>query len=70
LLTIVPPNTKSNIKLAKLRLLRGLWISKFDFGVSSDVFIEAIHMFEEVTGETVNYFGTNCMLEVGSNFLR
>jgi hypothetical protein len=27
-------------------------------------------MFEEITGEPVNYFGTNCMLEVGSNFLR
>jgi hypothetical protein len=58
------------IKVAKLQLLKGLWISKFGFEKSIDELVEAYHLFTECIGEEKNYFGANCQLEIGSNYLR
>ncbi len=45
-------------------------MSKFNFDKSSEELLEAYHMFDEVCGTDLNYFGANCQLEIGSNYLR
>jgi hypothetical protein len=56
--------------MAKLQLLKGLWTGKFDYTKSSDELVEAYHQFSEVIGNEDNYFGANCQLEIGNNYLR
>ena len=45
-------------------------MSKFNFDKSSEELLEAYHMFDEGCGTDLNYFGANCQLEIGSNYLR
>jgi len=64
------PGVQENIKLAKLQLLKGIWTSKFDYTRSSEEYIEAFHMLNDILGTEDNYFSANCQLEIGSNHLR
>jgi hypothetical protein len=64
------PGVEHNIKMAKLQMLKGLWSAKFDFSKATDELLEAYHMFEEVQGDDKTYYGANCQLEIGSNYLR
>lgn len=59
-----------SIKIAKLQLLKGLWISKFGFEKSIDELLEAYHIFASAMNTEDNYFGANCSLEIASNYLR
>jgi hypothetical protein len=59
-----------SVKIAKLQLLKGLWISKFGYEKSIDEMMEAYHLFSDAIGDEKNYFGANCQLEIGSNYLR
>jgi hypothetical protein len=61
---------ESTIKSAKLQLLKGLWIAKFDQEKSMNELMEAYFMFSETVGDEKNYFGANCMLEVASYHMR
>jgi hypothetical protein len=45
-------------------------MSKFDYKVSTEELLEGYYLFEEVMGTTDNYFGANCQLEIGNNYLR
>lgn len=58
------------MKIAKLQLLKGIWLSKFDYQRSTDALFEAYYLFEDVIGTEDNYFGANCQLEIGNNYLR
>lgn len=60
----------TNIKIAKLQLIKGLWMTKFDINKSSDELLEAFHQFDEAYDDDRNYFAANCQLELGSNYLR
>lgn len=66
----IHPGVETNIKIAKLQLLKGLWTSKFSFERSTDELLDAFHQFDEIYGTDRNYFGANCYLEIGSNYLR
>ena len=59
-----------NIKAAKLSLIHSIWMSKFDLEASTDELIHASHLFTETMGTETNYFGANCELELGNNFLK
>jgi hypothetical protein len=59
-----------SIKIAKLQLLKGLWTSKFGFDKSNEEMLEAFHLFAECMGTEENYYGANCQLEIGQNYLR
>jgi len=61
---------ESTIKSAKLQLLKGLWIAKFDQEKSINELMEAYFMFSEAVGDEQNYFGANCMLEIASTQMR
>jgi hypothetical protein len=61
---------ETSVKIAKLQLLKGLWISKFGFDKSVDELIESYHMFSDAIGDEKNYFGAHCQLEIASNYLR
>lgn len=56
----VYPNIKSNIKMAKLQLLKGIWTAKFDYTKSTEEYIAAYHMLNELLETDANYFGANC----------
>ena len=45
-------------------------MSKFDYQKSTDEYIEAYHLLSELMGTDENYFGANCQLEIGNNYLR
>ena len=59
-----------SIKIAKLQLLKGLWSSKFSWEKSIDEMMEAYHLFKEAVGDENNYYGANCLMEIGQNYLR
>ena len=59
-----------SIKIAKLQLLKGLWTSKFGFERSNEEMLEAFHLFADCMGSEENYYGANCQLEIGQNYLR
>lgn len=59
-----------SIKIAKLQLLKGLWTSKFGFEKSNEEMLEAFHLFADCMGTEDNYYGANCQLEIGQNYLR
>ena len=59
-----------NIKVAKLQLLKGIWMTKFEFSKSNDEIFEAYRMFTELYGTEDNYFSANCQFEIGSNNLK
>lgn len=59
-----------SIKIAKLQLLKGLWSSKFSWDKSIDEMMEAYHQFGESVGDENNYYGANCLMEIGQNYLR
>jgi len=61
---------KVNIKIAKLQLIKGLWTSKFSTERSNEELLLAYSLFFELNGNMNNYFGANCLLEVGNNYLR
>jgi hypothetical protein len=61
---------KVNIKIAKLQLIKGLWASKFSTERSNEELLLAYSLFFELNGNMNNYFGANCLLEVGNNYLR
>lgn len=61
---------ESSIKIAKLQLLKGLWSSKFSWEKSIDEMMEAFHLFGEAIGNEDNYYGANCLMEIGQNYLR
>ncbi|CDW78939.1 kinesin light chain-like protein [Stylonychia lemnae] len=60
----------NNIKIAKLQLIKSLWMAKFSFEQSNDELLEAFSLFIELSGSQTNYFGANCFFEIGSNYLR
>lgn len=45
-------------------------MTKFDLDKSIDELLDSFHQFDEVFGDVDNYFGANCQLEIGSNYLR
>jgi len=59
-----------NIKIAKTQLIRGLWMCKFDVDKAIDAFLYAVHAFDQVFEDDMNYFGANCYLEIGSQYLK
>lgn len=61
---------ESSVKIAKLQLIKGLWSSKFSFDKSIDEMMEAYHLFKEAIGDENNYYGGNCLMEIGQNYLR
>ena len=61
---------ESSIKIAKLQLLKGLWSSKFSWDKSIEEMVEAFHLFADAIGEEENYYGANCQMEIGQNYMR
>lgn len=61
---------ESSIKIAKLQFIKGLWSSKFSWEKSIDEMMEAYHLFGEAVGDEKNYYGANCLMEIGQNYLR
>jgi hypothetical protein len=61
----VYPGVESNIKLAKLHLLKGTWISKFNIETANDELVEAYNELESLLGTPDNYYAANCQLELG-----
>jgi hypothetical protein len=61
---------ESSIKIAKLQFIKGLWTSKFSWEKSIDEMMEAYHLFGEAVGDEKNYYGANCLMEIGQNYLR
>lgn len=45
-------------------------MAKFSYEKSTDELLEAEHMFNDSCGSDDNYYGANCYLEIGSNYLR
>ena len=43
---------------------------KFDIDKSIDELLEAVHLFDQVFNDDQNYFGANCYLELGSQYLK
>ena len=54
-----------SIKIAKLQFLKGLWSSMFSWEKSIDEMMEAYHLFSEAAGDENNYYGANCLMEIG-----
>jgi hypothetical protein len=61
---------ESSIKIAKLQFIKGLWTSKFSWEKSIEEMMEAYHLFGEAVGDEKNYYGANCLMEIGQNYLR
>ena len=61
---------ESSIKIAKLQILKGLWTSKFNWDKSIEEMMEAYHLFGDAVGDESNYYGANCLMEIGQNYLR
>jgi hypothetical protein len=68
--TDIYPGVKMNIKLAKLVLLKGVWMGKLDLEASNDELGTAFSHFEEIFETPDNYYGANCMYEIGANYTK
>lgn len=67
---LYPQSQGEHIKLGKHLILKGLWMSKFDIDKSTEIFMDAHNLFEELDEDYPSFFATTCELEIGSNFLR
>lgn len=45
-------------------------MGKFDFTESNEDLLSALYLFEDILSTKDNYFGANCQLEIGNNYLR
>ena len=62
------PEVLPNIKIGKLRLLKSIWMSKFDQSLANQYAGEAYQIFIEIDSES-NYFAACCLLELGNGHL-
>ena len=61
---------ESSIKIAKLQFIKGIWSQKFSWDKSIEDIMEAYRLFGEAVGDEKNYYGANCLMEIGRNYLR